>query len=1515
MDPSLVDYHFLLRDFEIISSTGADLSKFLGGRTNLLVGNLEHVQDRQWTALEFIPCGISGAAASADYMTWDSLKALDTISMIWDVQQTVPSKDTMFWCLNVSCPDVDFPDEPFACDAETTMIPITPKTSEELRVFSFFGGGVGGWTYAINHLSAFHGVHAKTVLIDSDLQACASYCLNHQATVFDADHLPDNFEAVIGHGCALHGNAASLSWVPAIAKWNPHLVTLSSPCQPWSKASTCRGLASMDGMLFVEGLMQSRWLQPDVICLEQVSGFPSHDHKAMVLKVISMIGYAITWSKTSDLSHFAPVHRPRWLAVLRKVTEHMPCVSPTIRIPEADECTPESFQALFSFQTSLDTQLKISEDMRKIVQSHDFLPAAKKRKTNQTPLELRTIARSEKLPVIMAAYGSQHRFSLNTLRERGCLAHFIQDDLHGPRLLHPGEIAMLHGLMDRYFATADFTLAWKFLGNMIAPIHSLMTLQIALQVIPRFATIAKTINVFQTWSDHRLKTCQAILTKGIGGSFLRRLIWEEDLSPQQHAAIADFFQHHSKGFLPEGKCWNIHGFHDVKRKPHASQDPMAFIPFTDLPGSPVTPLQPTEASETQAFCMTLHATVHHPEWDQSFWFASDVQPNDLANLWHTSFRVEFQDGACHLYPQVGDALNTEHNLLPCIIDNRLTIYNAKDVKLKAFCAQVTAHDAMFDQFGPLADHQTFSSMTMVMSQPLKHVPASIEPLLLLAACQNTTLVFQYDLASDTWFGNFFGDQHSCKTVAFAFAQAIHKDSLHALGRSVRRVSFKPAELGNAVPPCAFSMCLAIALTRSFLDALTSPSGTPAEIKCWSRPIWSGCFDPNTTAEVIKALLMFALAPVLKLREVRLIHKAKQFASGPITQCSDAISATQPIKLHVGFELCGGVGPTSTKGQLKQQVRNSIASWMLERGIELTWIHQNLEKIIDDVGPKKIVPAIQQPASAKRDSQILQMIHDAKFQLPETPAKASPAIQKLKQRKRPPSLPDPCDFQVDCAFLLREDGQPTMQLQDIRPNATGVFLTNEAGAAPWIRDGQCVSADELGILVLGPLTIDTPLPNKQIVLPCVNADTQQVLLQLTLIQLGEKKLSCKDWDQTSTTATSSKICALTLWRQDWTDDEWNKAVEKTTLFLKDVLSCDGHQNALTSVWGRSFRKGKQPCQPHEATSIQVHAAIPDAQFVSFLKGTGHNRIWAAPKAESGRLTDDYRILWLQSNVELQKAATLTAKLAGVAGLVRGKSSLGIRIATGMFETAWKSLYPQEPVPIDASNKWIYKLEPLPYGCNHAMLLEWSQHVNWVFRPLRATGPKSWLVCTGSEPPAGPLAFNGHPVLPRLIQNRQQNNVQPILAGPRKQPTRGPSVPATNVAIGLNHDPWWRYTPLNGKANMQTAAPSNTGPQEQKFAQQEAKVQELEQKLEAMQTVQHAQGSQLAQISEDLAASESKITDKINASMLQVKNELAGSFGEALSLQSKQFEANFRDIKSMLMQTKRKNPAPAEEEMSD
>ena len=84
-----------------------------------------------------------------------------------------------------------------------------------------------------------------------------------------------------------------------------------------------------------------------------------------------------------------------------------------------------------------------------------------------------------------------------------------------------------------------------------------------------------------------------------------------------------------------------------------------------------------------------------------------------------------------------------------------------------------------------------------------------------------------------------------------------------------------------------------------------------------------------------------------------------------------------------------------------------------------------------------------------------------------------------------------------------------------------------------------------------------------------------------------------------------------------------------------------------------------------------------------------------------MTDEYRVLWLAAHVDAQKAAAFTAKIGGAAGLVRGKSSLGIRVTSSMFEAAWKVVYPTEQAPADISNKWIYKLEPLPYGCTQAI----------------------------------------------------------------------------------------------------------------------------------------------------------------------------------------------------------------------
>ena len=102
-------------------------------------------------------------------------------------------------------------------------------------------------------------------------------------------------------------------------------------------------------------------------------------------------------------------------------------------------------------------------------------------------------------------------------------------------------------------------------------------------------------------------------------------------------------------------------------------------------------------------------------------------------------------------------------------------------------------------------------------------------------------------------------------------------------------------------------------------------------------------------------------------------------------------------------------------------------------------------------------------------------------------------------------------------------------------------------------------------------------------------------------------------------------------------------------------------------------------------------------------------------------------------------------------------------------------------------------------------------------------------------------------------------------------------------------------------------NHQGVTEQRFAQQDAKVAELENKIVAIQAAQTQQSGQIQHLQQDLVQTEQKISEAVQQSMIGVKNDLTKSFSDALLLQSKQFESNFLDLKNALMQTKRKTPS--------
>eukprot|EP00438_Fugacium_kawagutii_P029857 Skav235136 [mRNA] locus=scaffold321:389203:390951:- [translate_table: standard] len=577
-------------------------------------------------------------------------------------------------------------------------------------------------------------------------------------------------------------------------------------------------------------------------------------------------------------------------------------------------------------------------------------------------------------------------------------------------------------------------------------------------------------------------------------------------------------------------------------------------------------------------------------------------------------------------------------------------------------------------------------------------------------------------------------------------------------------------------------------------------------------------------------------------------------------------------------------------------------------------------MLDVLGLAAVIPAAGEAPGSVRTSRITQLFADAKLPIP-FPKKGvtSPAALRVKQRRKTGGHLDPADFRINTEFLLNEDDTPTKQVHDLRRSSTGVMLTDLATALPWLREGARLSSDELGLIVLGQVTEEFPIKGQSVVLPCQGPQNHQVLVQGTLFQLGAKQLRVKAWEQDSVKATGSKVSSITLWQSDWDEQQWSQALSRTNHFIREILAREQLDHTLEGCWGRSLRRGKQVASTREATSIQVHISIAPKHFEEFLAASGFNRLWAVPKNHDGQLSDDFRVLWVPHlKQDISRITAIATQLSHMCGLVRGRSSMGIRIAKSSFVEAWKKLFPDIEVPADVASTMAYRIEPLPYGTNPGQLREWAGLVHWSFRPIRPLGPRAWLVGTAEKPPQSILSWNGQPVLLTYLPPRQVDRIQPVV-GPRSawESSKKPETNATGQGM-LASDPWAAWIQNNSPVpppSMAAPAPVTRtvqGPVEERFQGQDARIQSLEEKMAQLVDAQQQQTHHIQALDAKTGGMEQRLGAQLSQAVEAVKSELSGSFAIALTKQSQSFDDNLREIKALLTKTKRKQQEKKEDD---
>ena len=1508
-----------LEDWDMFGTSGCILKQ----RGILLVDNIDST-GCSLTARQLVPPGVPSILCANDFMQCDEERILGTVSLLWDCNWNRPLPDEKTFLINAVDAHAGHSHFPkavdFVIDQDTIIVPCIEKPMGPVRILELFAGGFGGWACALRVLK-HQGNPAQVVAIDHDLDACKTYAISHGAALINGMGAMDS-RLFLGtnQDFIVHADVTAKHWLRPVGMWSPEIFVVSSPCPPWSHASSGAGLEAPDGQLMMNSIALAKILRPRAILLEQVNGFNDHPHKTFLVRLFRWAGYSLHWSRVIDASAWCGTTRKRWLAMLIKIGDDRILPMPFEMWPRVHNLpTPSSLDAVLEPDLALDDRLKLQGFALDVSSRHELLPPAKRAKTPQSEvLSSRCVSSGQQAPTFMASYGSQHDFSIDFLKQRGLMAHYLLSDTGLMRFWHPIEILFLHCAVGFHFIPSDWCKAWRFLGNQICVPHALLLLANTFRMMPSRCIQHSVESAFQQMLQLRLSAGTCSMSVIDAGHFVSNQPIQFDTSLLQ--AIRELVQNTFE--IPVGQCWLLSkgGLCDTDELPKLETSQMELL-------STSQEIRPTQVSQitasaveewfspTMPFVPIVKGLVHLRTCSLSFWAAADLSPDAFAVLLRLplSLSSDFPEDIEHSFHLVisGDSKDLgESGDVLCYFHNGVLNF-FEHCQASWDVLSQNGDDSIFDIFGRLTSMPHDVNPIVFGFSPLgAFVTPSIDQLAVFAASALATVSWHFENSDMTIQILFHGSVDAVKTLLDFWGSVLSSIGLSQFGWTFRPLpcvgasDSYPGFVLFSIGPCcpvpsqALWILIVTAGFRTLIASSVSIEGSQIKLKWLSRPVWEGCLPVNVSLSVLTKAMEIAS---IKLQHesslsLRLVHQGKNIS---IEQTiGDCKVSDGRITLHFVPELHGGAPSTSSKTGFQTQVRNALASTLLQEGFELKWVTSAIDQAVAKIGIKTLAPIAAKTHGTQRLSAIKESFSGAGIEIPLVkPAVSSASSLRAKAKKHLPPAPDAKNYKALPGYLLNEDGTQATQLWELRNGISGFYLATPDIALPWLRSNDVISSDELALVVLGDPPCTTSLVCCKATLPCKDEHDRDVLIAVNIFQLGQKKVTFREFDKHIIDVATSSLVALTLWKDDWFN-EWDFISKHTFAHIRSIFQLDA---AIVSIWGRSFRKGKSNTSPSDATSCQVHCTIKEGSLSQFLQASGINLIWATPKTHEGRPSLQFRLLWLKPDVSFAEAIVLCAKIRGSLGLHRGKDTLAIRVSRVDFPAAWKEIYPHDTLPCDVEAAHMFKLEVLPFGTTAATLLEWADHHKWPLKPIRALGPRSWLVGSPSLPPDS-LHFNGSPILARQLPPKTQHAVSPIIAGPK------PSSTSTVTPPGLSPDPWAAWT--GPRLSSTAGPPANrvlTGPVETKLTEQNDRIVKLESSIQQLQAEQTKHSDALQQTSDDIRKRDQQLRSHMDSRLGDIRKELDATFTSALQQQSKTFESGMMELKSLLTQgkSKRKN----------
>ena len=262
------------------------------------------------------------------------------------------------------------------------------------------------------------------------------------------------------------------------------VLTMSPPCQSWSRGGKSAGLYDTNGYSFVDALCTVAACQPNLIAAECADELVNHPHWPLLKALANCLGFRLVWSQVTPLHSIVGHYRTRWLGVWvradYKCQDFAFALKPSVvpRVPgdhqEHEMRTPKVWA----------DQLRLSSSECEFYNRDDLLPHAKRAKVvkpgpphENKGLWSRVLNSSDFMPTLCASYSRQHLLHEGHLQNKGIFA-VLQHASDGFRFFPPGLFVSMFGAVESLVFPSKIHATFQVLGNAISVPQSILALAV-----------------------------------------------------------------------------------------------------------------------------------------------------------------------------------------------------------------------------------------------------------------------------------------------------------------------------------------------------------------------------------------------------------------------------------------------------------------------------------------------------------------------------------------------------------------------------------------------------------------------------------------------------------------------------------------------------------------------------------------------------------------------------------------------------------------------------------------------------------------------------------------------------------------------------------------------------------------------------------------------------------------------------------------------------------------------------